>query len=134
MGYSCNNTGTIERPACEAWFDAGSACGADVPLQVRAGQLWRRGRFFQQSGVSGTCRFKCRRPPGWKRHFHSNVDRAHHTQHFALQRRVSNGAPSLCPHNKPARCFLCREHSAGCCQQPISRSVCSFFQTGLTFC
>ena len=44
------------------------------------------------------------------------------------------GRRPLCPHNKPARCLLCREHSAGCCQQPVSRSVCSFFQTGLTFC
>ena len=28
-----------ERPACGAWVDAGTACGADAPLQVCVGQL-----------------------------------------------------------------------------------------------
>ena len=30
---------TLERPACGAWADAGTACGADTTLQVCAGQL-----------------------------------------------------------------------------------------------
>ena len=34
-----DNTRTFERPACGAWLDAGTACGADAPLQVCAGQL-----------------------------------------------------------------------------------------------
>lgn len=31
------HTRTIERPACGAWADAGTACGADPSLQVCAG-------------------------------------------------------------------------------------------------
>lgn len=33
------HTRTIERPACGACDDAGTACGADAPLQVCVGQL-----------------------------------------------------------------------------------------------
>ena len=73
-----------------------------------------------------SCRFKCPCPPRRQRHFHGNADRAYNTLHFAPQSRVPNGA--LPPLETPAtnRCYApSREHSAVCCQQPVSRSACS---------
>ena len=73
-----------------------------------------------------SCRFKCPCPPRRQPHFRSNADRAYNTLHFAPQSRVPNGA--LPPLETPAtnRCYApSREHSAVCCQQPVSRSACS---------
>lgn len=72
------------------------------------------------------CCFKCSCPPRRQPHFRSNADRAYNTLHFAPQSRVPNGA--LPPLETPAtnRCYApSREHSAVCCQQPVSRSACS---------
>ena len=74
-----------------------------------------------------SCRFKCPCPPRRQRHFHGNADRAYNTLHFAPQSRVPNGA--LPPLETPAtnrRYAPSREHSACCCQQPVSWSACSF--------
>ena len=73
-----------------------------------------------------SCRFKCPCPPRRQRYFQGNADRAYNTLHFAPQSRVPNGA--LPPLETPAtnRCYApSREHSAVCCQQPVSRSACS---------
>lgn len=73
-----------------------------------------------------SCRFKCPCPPRRQWRFHGNADRAYNTLHFAPQSRVPNGA--LPPLETPAtnRCYApSREHSAVCCQQPVSRSACS---------
>ena len=73
-----------------------------------------------------SCRFKCPCPPGWQRHFRSNADRAYNTLHFATQSRVPKGAlPPLDSPTTERRYAPCREHSAVCCQQPVSRSACS---------
>ena len=73
-----------------------------------------------------SCRFKRPCPPRRQRYFQGNADRAYNTLHFAPQSRVPNGA--LPPLETPAtnRCYApSREHSAVCCQQPVSRSACS---------
>ena len=73
-----------------------------------------------------SCRSKCPCPPRRQRYFQGNADRAYNTLHFAPQSRVPNGA--LPPLETPAtnRCYApSREHSAVCCQQPVSRSACS---------
>ena len=64
------------------------------------------------------------RPPGWQRYFHGNADRAYNTLHFASQSRVPNGAlPPLETPTTNRRYAPRREHSACCCQQPVSRSA-----------
>ncbi len=73
-----------------------------------------------------SCRFKCPCPPQRQRHFHSNAGRAYNTLHFASQSRVPNGAlPPLDTPTTNRRYAPCREHTAVCCQQPVSRSACS---------
>ena len=71
-----------------------------------------------------SCRFKCPCPPRRQRHFHCNADRAYNTLHFASQSRVPKGEPLWKPQTtKQAVCCPLREHTAVCCQQPVSRSV-----------
>ena len=71
-------------------------------------------------------RFKCPCPPRRQRHFHGNADRAYNTLHFASQSRVPRGKPLWKPQTtKQAVCYPLREHTAACCQQPVSRSACS---------
>ena len=73
-----------------------------------------------------SCRFKCPCPPRRQRHFHGNADRAYNTLHFASQSRVPRGKPLWKPRTtKQAVCCPLREHTAVCCQQPVSRSACS---------
>lgn len=73
-----------------------------------------------------SCRFKCPCPPRRQRHFHCNADRAYNTLHFASQSRVPKGEPLWKPQTtKQAVCCPLREHTAVCCQQPVSRSACS---------
>ena len=74
----------------------------------------------------GSCRFKCHCPLMRQRHFHGNAGRAYNTLHFATQSRVPKGAtPPLDTPTTKRRYAPCREHSAVCCQQPVSRSACS---------
>ena len=73
-----------------------------------------------------SCHFKYPCPPRRQRHFHGNADRAYNTLHFATQSRVPKGAtPPLDTPTTKRRYAPCREHSAVCCQQPVSRSACS---------
>ena len=73
-----------------------------------------------------SCRFKCPCPPRRQRHFHDNAGRAYNTLHFASQSRVPRGKPLWKPQTtKQAVCYPLREHTAACCQQPVSRSACS---------
>ena len=73
-----------------------------------------------------SCCFKCACPPQRQPHFRSNADRAYNTLHFATQSRVPKGAtPPLDTPTTKRRYAPCREHSAVCCQQPVSRSACS---------
>ena len=71
-----------------------------------------------------SCRFKCPCLPRRQRHFHSNADRAYNTLHFASQSRVPRGKPLWKPRTtKQAVYCPLWEHTAVCCQQPVSRSV-----------
>ena len=72
-----------------------------------------------------SCCFKCSCHPGWQPHFRSNADRAYNTLHFA-SKVVCQRVPLWKPRTtKQAVCCPLREHTAVCCQQPVSRSACS---------